>query len=240
MTGALRVAIADDEPLARRRLRGLLERDRELAIVAECRSGPQTVDALAGHRPELLFLDVVMPGRDGLAVLEQITPALRPHTVLVTAHDRFALRAFDLHAVDYLLKPYDDERFAVALARAKAAVRQRARTVEAEPLAIRGARGTTLVAIHAIDWIAAADNYVEVHVGPACHLLRSTLAELEARFAATSLVRVHRRAIVNLRRIRELRATASGDVQLVLHDGETVPLSRRYRAGVEHRLGIAR
>jgi two-component system LytT family response regulator len=231
---ALRVAIADDEPLARRRLRGLLERDRELAIVAECRNGPQTAEAVAAHRPEILLLDVVMPGGDGLAALEHVAPSLRPHTVLVTAHDRFALRAFELEAVDYLLKPYDDERFALALSRAKAAARQRT----TGHLAIRGPRATTVVPIDAIDWIEAADNYVEVHAGAACHLLRATMAELETR--SPDLVRVHRRAIVNLRKIREIRPTASGDATLVLVDGTAIALSRRYRPAVERRLGLAK
>jgi two-component system LytT family response regulator len=239
VTAALRVAIADDEPLARRRLRGLLERDPEVAVVAECRNGPETVDAVTTRRPELLFLDVVMPGRDGLGVLEHLAPAQRPHTVLVTAHDRFALRAFDLHAVDYLLKPYDDDRFAIALARAKTAARQRSASA-VEHLVIRGPRATALVAIDAIDWIEAADNYVEVHAGTACHLLRTTLTDLEARLAASPLVRVHRRAIVNVRKVRELRPTPHGDLRLVLDGGVAIPLGRRYRSAVEQRLGLTR
>ncbi|HEV7557232.1 MAG TPA: LytTR family DNA-binding domain-containing protein [Kofleriaceae bacterium] len=225
----VRVAIADDEPLARRRLRSLLERDLDVAIVAECKNGNDTARAVESIRPDILFLDVLMPGLDGLSIVERIPASERPHVVLVTAHDRYAVRAFDVHAVDYLLKPYDDERFDVALDRAKAAVRQR----RGEParIAVRGPRGTTLVDVDAIDWIESADNYVELHIGSERHLVRTTLTELANRLDPTAFVRVHRTAIVNLRRIREVHAAS-----LVLVGGESVPLSRRYRTAVESRI----
>ena len=247
-----RVAIADDEPLARRRLRALLAGDRELAVVSECRSGDETAEALANHALDIMFLDVLMPGLDGLSAVERIPPGHRPQFVLVTAHDRYAVRAFDAHAVDYLLKPYDDERFEIALDRAKAAVRHRAGDAlhraaaplappPAEPghLPVRGLRGTTLVAIESIDWVESADNYVQLHVGAEQHLLRTTLTELEQRLPASDFARVHRRAIVNLRRIRELQPIAHGDVRIVLTSGAAVVMSRRYRAALEDRLGFA-
>ncbi|HSS00122.1 MAG TPA: LytTR family DNA-binding domain-containing protein [Kofleriaceae bacterium] len=246
-----RVAIADDEPLARRRLRKLLTADPELAVVAECRSGDETAQALASVALDIVFLDVLMPGLDGLSIVERIPPGQRPHVVLVTAHDRYAVRAFDAHAVDYLLKPYDDDRFGLALDRAKAAVRHRSGDAllralatlappRAEPghLAVRGLHGTTLVAIESIDWIESADNYVQLHLGDEQHLLRTTLTELDHRLPASSFARVHRRAIVNLKRIRELQPIAHGDVRLVLTTGAAIVMSRRYRAALERRLGV--
>ena len=229
-----RVAIADDEPLARRRLRALLDGDPELTIVAECRNGNEAAEAIGTASPEIMFLDVQMPGIDGLSLVERMPPGERPHLVLVTAHDRYAVRAFDVHAVDYLLKPYDDERFGVALDRAKAAVRQRS----TQTLPVRGLRGTTLVAIDSIDWVESADNYVQLHVGAERHLLRMTMTELEKRLTDSELVRVHRRAIVNLRRVHEVQPTSHGDFRIVLHDGATVTMSRRYRDEVERRLGV--
>jgi two-component system LytT family response regulator len=225
----VRVAIADDEPLARRRLRTLLERDPEVAIVAECKNGNDAARAVESSRPDIVFLDVRMPGLDGLSIVERIPATERPHIVMVTAHDRYAVRAFDVHAVDYLLKPYDDDRFDVALDRAKAAVRQR----RGEParIAVRGARGTILVDVDAIDWIESADNYVELHAGSERHLVRTTLTELASRLDPATFVRVHRTAIVNLRRVREIQAAS-----VVLVDGDTVPLSRRYRAALDSRL----
>lgn len=227
----MRVAFADDEPLARRRLRTRLERDPGLAIVAECKNGYEVSEILARMQLELLFLDVVMPGIDGLSIIERIPDHRRPSVVLVTAHDRYAMRAFDIHVVDYLLKPYDDDRFAVALARAKAAVPARA----SEPLAVRDRRGTTLLPIDSIDWVESADNYVEVHAGGDTHLVRITLAELEQRLPARDFARVHRRAIVNLRRVRAIQAEG-----LVLDGDVAVRVGRRYRGVIEQRLGLAR
>jgi two-component system LytT family response regulator len=227
----MRIAFADDEPLARRRLRARFERDPELAIVAECKNGYEISDVLARTQLDLLFLDILMPGIDGLSIIAQIPDHRRPSVVLVTAHDRYAVRAFDVHVVDYLLKPYDDDRFAVALARAKAAVPARA----PERLAVRGRRGTTLLPIDSIDWVESADNYVEVHAGGDTHLVRITLAELEQRLPARDFARVHRRAIVNLRRVRAIHAAA-----LMLDGDVAVPVGRRYRGAIEQRLGLAR
>jgi two-component system LytT family response regulator len=249
----LKVAIADDEPLARHRLRALLQRGPGVTVVAESRNGEELLAALASTHPDVVFLDVQMPGGDGLSIIERLPAGDRPQVVLVTAYDRYAVRAFDLDAVDYLLKPYDDERFGVALERARTAVLQRSgdAVVRAlglldkvrghattEYLSVRGPRGTVLVAVESVDWIESADNYVQIYAGAERHLVRMTLAELERRLPASEFARVHRRAIVNIRRVRELRPSTHGDFHIVLRSGDVVPLSRRYRSALEKQLGI--
>jgi len=246
----IRVAIVDDEPLARESLRVLLARDPELAVVGDA-IGVDAPALIERERVEMLFLDVQMPELDGFGVLAALDPATLPVTVFVTAHDRYAVRAFEVHAIDYLLKPVDDARLAIALARAKqrladAGATDRLATLvdEHERLAERflvRARGRVVVVpTDEIDWIEAADYYATLHVEHEAHLVRQTMAELEASLDARRFVRVHRGAIVNIERVREVRSLFHGDSELVLAGGTRVRLSRTRRAEFEKRFGKAR
>lgn len=249
----LRAVLADDEPLARRRLRAVLAKQADVEIVAECANGIEAVTAIERERPDVVFLDVRMPGLDGLGVLDRVPAELRPRVVFVTAYDRYAVRAFDLRAVDYVLKPYDDDRLLAAVGRAREALLGSAPAPALTevltllknlnqpapvPLAVRTRRGTVLVPVEELDWVEAEDNYVRLHVAGKSHLLRATLSEMEERLPMRAFLRVHRGAIVNLERVRELQPSTHGDFKIVLRDGALVPMSRRFRAQVEERLGV--
>jgi two-component system LytT family response regulator len=249
----LRVLVADDEAVARRRIRRYLASDGTVALVGECADGRAAVDAIRALAPDLVFLDVQMPELDGFDVLQAITPASRPAIVFVTAFDRYAIRAFDLHAIDYLLKPFTQERFALALSRAKERVASRARDgnlttlIEQVSLARRTPRvavrrGSRIVVLDwaDVDWIEAADNYVTLHVGQVEYLLRNTLTALDRELDTARFVRVHRSAIVQIDRIVELVPETHGDFTLRLRDGSQVPLSRTFRERVERTLGWTR
>ena len=247
MSERLRALVVDDEPLAREGIRGLLEQDAEVAIAGEC-TGTEAAAMIARTRPDILFLDIQMPEVDGFALLDQIGADAVPAIVFVTAFDRYALRAFEVHALDYLLKPFDDARFTKALARAKERARAHRRgEVDAriaELLAERGAatqsrflipvRDRTIVVNAAdIDWIEAADYYVSLHVAGASHLLRRTMDEIEKQLDPKQFFRVHRSAIVNVDRVREIHPLFRGDCALVLSGGQRVKLSRSRRADFE-------
>jgi two-component system, LytTR family, response regulator len=249
----LNVLLVDDEPLARRLLRVLLAGDPEVTVSGET-SGDEAVDVIERTAPDILFLDVQMPGVDGFEVLARLAPERMPVVVFVTAYDQYAVRAFEVHALDYLLKPVTDARFAEALARAKGRGRERRAGVApsggaadsdlerlAALLAERGQRyltrllvpareRTLVVEVDEIDWIEAADYYVEIHVGGRRHLLRETLSQLEGRLDPARFCRVHRSAIVNVTRVREIHPLFRGDGTLILLSGERVPLSRTRRA----------
>jgi two-component system LytT family response regulator len=245
----LRVLIADDEPLARRGLRGWLVADGEVEVVGEARHGAEAVALTRAHHPDLLLLDVQMPGLDGLDVLSELGPDLPPAVIFVTAYDQYALRAFDHHAVDYLLKPVDEERFRVALGRARDRIRARRpdaglralldelRPEWLERIPTRSGSKVTLVPVDEVEWFEAADNYVRVYAGGRRHVVRETMKVLEARLDPKRFVRVHRSVIVALGRIRELEALASGDYRITLQSGTTVPLSRTYVEEFEARVG---
>lgn len=248
----LRVLIADDEPLARRGLRGWLVGIADVEIVGEARHGAEAVALSRSLRPDLLFLDVQMPGLDGLAVLSELGPDLPPAVVFVTAYDQYALHAFDHHAVDYLLKPVDEERFRLALARARERLGARrpdaglrALLEELRPIAAtwleriptRSGSKVTLVPVDEVEWFEAADNYVRLYAGGRRHVVRETMKVLAGRLDPKRFVRVHRSAIVALGRIRELEALASGDYRITLASGATVPLSRTYVEEFEARVG---
>jgi two-component system LytT family response regulator len=242
----LRVLIVDDEPLARQVVRLLLADDPEVVVVGEC-SGVDGADLVRRAQPDVLFLDVQMPEVDGFDLLEQIGVERAPTTVFVTAYADHALRAFEVHALDYLLKPIDDARFAQALSRAKAQVRQRdpgtadprvsalieQRGRYARRFLVRAREKTVVVNAEDIDWIEAADYYVAFHVGGTSHLLRETMIELERRLDPERFFRVHRSAIINLERVREIHPLFRGDCDLVLADGTCVRLSRTRRAEFE-------
>jgi two-component system LytT family response regulator len=248
----LRVVIVDDEPLARESIRLLLEGDRDTVVAGEA-TGVDAAALIARTHPDILFLDIQMPEVDGFALLEQLGANAVPAIVFVTAYDRYALRAFEVHALDYLLKPFDDRRFAEALGRAKEHARTRRRGETdariAELLQERASAvpskflipvrdKTIVVDANDIDWVEAADYYVSLHVtqtgGTASsHLLRQTMEELEKQLDPRQFFRVHRSAIVNIDRVREIHPLFRGDCALVLADGRRVKLSRSRRKDFE-------
>ena len=250
----VRTLIVDDESLARDRLRQLLQKEPAIEIVGECSDGQAAVAAIQKESPELVFLDVQMPELDGFAVAETLGAEAGPVIVFVTAHDRFALRAFEIHAVDYLLKPFDRERFQKALRRALEQIdhrasrglieRQAALIAElksprqGEQLAVKSGGHTVWVRLEDIDWISSADNYTELHVGTKSHLLRETLSALEARLEPAKFVRISRSAIVNAQRIKQIKRLFYGGCELTLEGGARLTLSRRYRDKLPQ-LGIA-
>lgn len=231
----IRVVIVDDEPLARTSLLALLERDAETEVVGECGSGVEAVEKIRALRPELVFLDVQMPGCDGFDVLEQLGAATPKAVVFVTAFDRYALKAFEAEALDYLLKPFDDARFHRALERAKAAVRDR--KPRQAPLMIKSAGRVTMLRIEEIDWIEAADYYACLHSAGKTHLIRKSLAELEEDLDGSLFCRIHRSTIVNLERVAGLELDTNGDYEVVLRDGARLRLSRTYRETLQSKLG---
>ncbi len=248
----LRVAIVDDEPLVRSGLRSLLEAEQEVTIVAEARNGAEALDAIRAHRPDVVFLDVQMPGMDGFEVLSAIDASMRPAIVFVTAHDDYAIRAFDVHAVDYLLKPFDAERFRLALDRARTRLASpsgssdsrldallselKGRKRYADRLMLKDDGNVIVLLVAAIDWVEAADNYVLVHAGSARYKVRQTISALERKLDPAKFARSHRSAIVSLDRVRSLEPMAAGEYVITLSTGEKVPLSRGYRDDFRQKL----
>jgi two-component system LytT family response regulator len=247
----IRVAIVDDEPVAREGLRLWLAAEGDVSVVGEAGDPAAAIALVRAARPDLLFLDVQMPGGDGFDVLEGIAGDHLPEIVFVTAHEQHALRAFDAAALDFLLKPVREERFRVALARAR---RELARGAEREGparlsallddvrrtgppsgprrierFAVRERDRFVIVPADAVRWIAAAGNYAELHVGGATHLVRATMAELEKGLDPAVFARVHRGTIVRAERVREVVPSTHGDFDLVLDDGTSLRMSRRYR-----------
>ena len=253
-TGKLQVLIVDDEPLARRRIRALLKGEKDVEIVGECGDGRQAIAAIQKQRPDLVFLDVQMPEVDGFGVVESVGAADMPAVVFVTAYDRYALNAFEVHALDYLLKPFDEERFQGALARARSEIR-RERTDDVhqrllallehlqppgkhlDRLLVKSAGRIFFLKVEEIDWIEAAGNYVRLHVGKESHLVRETMTDLESRLDPGRFLRIHRSTLVNIDRIKELHPWFSGDYAVVLHDGTQLRLSRGHRERLSERLG---
>ncbi|MGC1458823.1 MAG: LytTR family DNA-binding domain-containing protein [Steroidobacteraceae bacterium] len=241
----IRTVIADDEELARRGLRALSQRCEDVELICECRNGRETVDAIHRHRPDLVFLDVQMPGRTGFDVISAIANAQRPHVVFVTAYDEFALKAFEVHALDYLLKPVNEERFDAALARVRwamshatdNAMNQRARQVAADRLPIKVDGRIIVIRVADIDWIEADRDYVSVNSGGKSWLMRETIAAVELRLALSGFVRIHRSTLVNAERVKELRPQDKGEYTVVLHDGTELKLTRHYRTAVERLVG---
>lgn len=235
----IRTLIVDDEPLARSNVAVLLKRDPEIDIIGECGSGTEAVIEIRKIRPDLLFLDVQMPECDGFDVLELLGKDLPSAIVFVTAYDEYALRAFETGALDYLLKPFDDARFALALGRAKRWILPGIdRPRKLERVAIKAAGQLEFVKVSEIDWIEAADYYACLHVGPRSHLLRRSLAELEEDLDPTEFCRVHRSGIVNLKRVQALKLNLDGEYEVVLENGAQVRLSRRYRKQLKARMGV--
>jgi len=242
---AIRVLIVDDEPLARRGIRLHLEQQPGFEIVGECGNGLEAVAAIQDRAPDLVFLDVQMPEMDGFQVIEAVGIEQMPAVVFVTAYDAYAIRAFDVHAVDYLLKPFDRERFLQALDHARSQLLGVPRNLGAqlrallhehlggrkhlERLVIRSGGRIFFLEVATVDWIEAADNYAELHVGKQSHLVRHTLASLEARLDPEHFVRIRHSTIVNVRKVKELRPSSSGEYDVVLQSGAVLESSRRYR-----------
>jgi len=239
MSARIRTVIVDDEPLALSSLRILLARDPQIELVGECTSGAEALAALRELRPALVFLDVQMPELDGFDVLEQLGAATPPATIFVTARDDHAIRAFEAGALDYLLKPFDDARFMRALTRAKEQLELSARAqAPLERIAVRNGRQLVFVQVRDIDWIESADYCVDLHVDGRTWSLRRSMAAIENEFERAGFCRVHRRAIVNLERVRALETNAAGDTELLLPNDVRLPLSRRYRSQVQLKLGL--
>jgi len=234
----VKVVIVDDEPLARQSVRMLVETDRELTVAAEC-TGVDAAEAIGRERPDILFLDIQMPEVDGFDVLERVGADAVPAIVFVTAYDEYALRAFEVHALDYLLKPFDDRRFFAALSRAKELVRARTPSAFVRRFLVRTRDKVLFIKADELEWVEAADYYVSLHAGGKSYLLRQTMAEIERQLDPAKFVRVHRSAIVNLDRVKEMHPLFRGDCAIVLADGTQLRLSRARREEFERRLAGA-
>ena len=259
----LRAVVADDEPLGRRGIVARLAGSSDVSVVAQCRNGREAIEAVTAHRPDLLFLDVQMPGLDGFDVVDALPAEGRPHVIFVTAYDRHAVRAFEVRALDYLVKPIDDARFEDALRRAAAAIRQHrdgaparrrggdetAGEAGASPAPRAGPpalancwpvreRGKVHFVRHSeIDRVEAEGDYVRLHVASRSWLVRETMSAAERRLGGRRFLRIHRSKIVNADRIRELRSLDNGDCTVVMQDGAELRLSRTYRDALTRLIG---
>ena len=264
----LTAVIADDEPLARRKLRRMLEVEDDVQVVAECGSGREAIAAVRDTDPDLLFLDIEMPERNGLEVVREIRAERRrrmPAVVFVTAHCEYALKAFEVQAVDYLLKPFDRSRFATALAAARGRLEPAGgegtaergaagaeldhrllRLLEGMPreaprhparLTVRRARRIHFLEVKDVEWIDAAANYVRLNTPQGSYLLRDTMASLELRLDPERFLRIHRSTIVNVDQVQEIQPLAHGEYAIILKRGQRLTLSRTYRSQLDRLLG---
>jgi two-component system LytT family response regulator len=252
----IRVLLSDDESLARERLRRLLEEEPDLEIVAECGDGRSAVSLIKREKPDLVFLDIQMPEVDGFGVVAALKEQM-PLTIFVTAYDSYAMKAFEVHALDYLLKPVGKERLAEALGRARKQLQhpsaegmfQRrvldllgdldSRQQAPQRIVIKADGEIVCLKPGEIDWAESAGNYVCLHVGGHTHILRETITSLEGRLGARQFLRVHRSTLVNVDRIKTLRPSLYGDYAILLRDGTKLTLSRGFRENVLKRLGTA-
>jgi two-component system LytT family response regulator len=263
---SLKVLVVDDEPLARRRILRLLRSEPGIEVVRECANGHEAVAAIESHRPDIVFLDVQMPELDGFGVLSAVGPERMPAVIFVTAYDQYAIRAFEVHALDYLLKPFDADRFRAALQRGRSHVERTAQNNQSERflallehlsaeqreleqrvsrstgryldrLMIKSGGRMFFAKVSEIDWIEAAGNYVRLHFGREAHLIRETMSSLEAKLDPSQFLRIHRSTIVNLDRVKEMQPWFSGEYTVILRDGTQLRLSRGYRDKLEERLG---
>ncbi len=250
-----RALIVDDEPLARKRIRRMLRGESDVTVVGECADGRAAVSAINDLNPDLVFLDIQMPEMNGIEVIRAIGPCRLPALVFVTAYDSYALQAFEAEALDYLLKPFDPLRFQETLQRVRRRlgehgsdeiseqIRRLASRFGAEPtylqrLVVKTGERVLLLNTAEVDWLEAAGNYVCVHAGKQSHIVRDSLTHLESGLDPGRFARIHRSAVVNLDRIRELRPHWHGDYKLILQSGQVLPLSRRYREALAEKLGI--
>jgi two-component system LytT family response regulator len=255
----MRAVIVDDEELARRGIRTLLQRAGDVEVVSECGNVGEAIRAISATEPELVYLDVQLQGNTGFDIIAALPGTKCPHVIFVTAFDRFAVRAFEIHALDYLLKPVNEGRFNDSLARARAAVagvcdasmirrlwqitkELRAAPAQSAPpvadrIPVKSQGRVTILNVADIDWVGAGGDYVSVHVGSKSWLLRETIAAAEARLALSGFVRTHRSTLVNINRVRELLPLSKGEFTIVLHNGTELKLSRNYRFALERLLG---
>ena len=248
----LRTLLVDDEPLALEKLRALLADDRDIEVIGECANGVEALERVRRERPELVFLDIEMPEMDGLTMLDRIEPERMPAVVFVTAYDRYAVRAFEVHAVDYLLKPFDRERLTRTVEHVRDVLRRpsgalesrirglleelrRAPTFERR-LPVKDGGRVAFIDTEHIDWVQAAGNYVELHVGRERHLVRETLKRFEARLDPRRFVRVHRSMLVNLDRIQALDPGDHGEYRITLSDGRRLRAARGFSRALRTRM----
>jgi two-component system LytT family response regulator len=252
----IRAVIVDDEPLARRKIRQMLGRDLEVEIVGDCANGREAITAVNAQNPDLVFLDVQMPEIDGFAVLESIAAARIPLVIFVTAYDQYALRAFEVSAVDYLVKPFDRRRFEKAMQRAKSRLATergndlnqqtlalltelRARSSHIERLVIKAGGRAFFLKTEEIDWIEAEGKYVRLHAGKESYLLREAIGSIEGQLDPKKFPRIHRSTIINIDRVRELQPWFHNEYRVILHDGTELMLSRSCRKKLGELLGSA-
>ncbi len=234
---AISTVIVDDEPLARANIAALLRTDPDVVIAGECASGVEAIDVIRKCRPSLAFLDVQMPECDGFDVIEALGCDAPAAVVFVTAYDRYALKAFEVEALDYLLKPFSNARFFRVLGRAKASLARRpAEPPAMDRLIVKGAGRVLFLRAAEIDWIEAADYYACLHVGPKTHLLRRSMSDLERELDPKMFCRIHRSAIVNMARVREMRLDSNGEYEVSIEGGAKVKVSRGYREKLQERL----
>lgn len=253
----IRVLIVDDEPLARERVRSLLGALPDAECIGECGDGASAVTAIRKDAPDIVLLDVQMPELDGFGVISQLSGDKIPAIIFVTAYDRFALKAFEVHAVDYLLKPFDQERFVTAMNRAIELVKRQqagelsqrltalladvrpetAKSKFVDRIAVKSSGRVVFVKVDDIDWIEAADNYVNIHVGAENHLHRETMASLEGQLSPEKFMRISRSTIVNMDRIKELQPLFHGEYAVILRNGTKLTLSRSYREKLDQLMG---
>jgi two-component system, LytTR family, response regulator len=252
----IRTMVIDDEPVARERIVGLLQQEQDIELIGECADGNQAINAIQQQSPDLVFLDVQMPACDGFNVIQQIGADRMPAVVFVTAYDEYALRAFEVHAIDYLLKPFGRDRFQQTLRHAREHLERRragdlgkrllalVQDLKPEPqkldrLVVKSGGRVFFLRTDQIDWIEAAGNYVRLHLSEDSHLFRETMNNMEARLDVRRFVRIHRSRIVNTDRIKELQPWFNGEYVVVLQNGARLTLSRGYREKLQERLGKA-
>ena len=250
----IRTLVVDDEPMGRERVRSLLQHEEDVEIVGECSDGAQAIVAIQQHAPDLVFLDVQMPGATGFGVIDAVGPERMPNVIFVTAYDEYALKAFEYHALDYLLKPFNRDRFQETLKHARASLERRRagdlgrrllalvndikpETPRLERLVVKSGGRVFFLRTDDIDWIEAAGNYVRLHLGEESHLFRETMNRMEARLDARRFVRIHRSRIVNSERIKELQPWFNGEYVVILRNGTRLTLSRGYRDRLQDQVG---
>ena len=251
-----KVLVVDDEPLARERLTTLLSQEPDVELVGPARDGEEAITAIHDDSPDLVFLDVQMPQMNGFEVIEAVGGERMPLVIFVTAYDQHALRAFQVRALDYLLKPFDRERFTESLQRARKQIERdesgdlgrrllalvkdlRRDQPRTDRLVVKSGGRLFFLRTDEIDWVEAAGNYVRLHVGPASHLLRETMNAIEGRLDPEKFFRIHRSRIVNMERIQELQPWLNGEYAVLLRTGTRLTLSRGYREKLQDRLGKA-
>jgi Response regulator of the LytR/AlgR family len=249
----IRALIVDDEPLARRRIKGLLAHDQSVDVIGECSDGYKAVTSISELSPDLVFLDVQMPAMDGFEVIKTIGAEQMPTVIFVTAYDQYALKAFEVNALDYLLKPFDRKRFQKTLEKAKIMIKglqngnvnnqllsllgdlRREQKIP-ERFIIKSGGRVVFLRAEEIDWMCAVGNYVRLQVGRDSHLMRETMTGMESKLDPVSFMRIHRSTIVNLDRVKEVQPWAKGEYVVIMRDGTRLIMSRRYRERLNERL----